>query len=670
MVLTKNPDYNREILFHEANSEWKKYKKDKNIEEIIRDFFNTPVPIQGFPVLHTKCSTQTVNNSYADIVDTTNTTVQLPLQQPDELPRINAPSQKRIFDEIKEAEKKLVEFTSLYSSANDIQLRRDLHMHIESLKNDLEEKKNSLKKLKRNADYQQKSRLKKATRLKEENEAVIYDRAGRPPVLFEYPDLLEHIHNSIEFGAADAKRRKEVIKVRSITHLQEELENNYNEYLSTSTLRNYMLPNNRNSIAAKAHHHPAMVGIANVSRSEKKEHIDSHYCLASVKASKSFASTFSDLTVMISQDDKAKVNVGIPAVGRTFQTIQSIAEPVEVEDHDFPIGASQKLIPSVYLMINPADSNDTMRAGQLAIYIRSQWHIGTNSLTHMQDLVNLALMREYKDVFKINDMIKPLWVILVDGGPDENPRYLKNIYQYCCLFKKLELDYLTIRTHAPGQSAFNPVERAMASLSKKLAGISFPIDKFGKHLDSQGKVVDQELGLRNFRYAGEALCNIWQRDKVFGKSVYSEYIDEQPAPLSDVTFEANMEIDNGNNGITELVPWAWIENHTQMCKYSLDIRKCVNPECCSQKRAPEVATFFEQTNGFLPPVIQGKDNHFLNPIHTAQYLDSTKSMKYDKHCPSVSAEQYARLECNTCKKYFPTRVFLTNHRRFAHSKKQ
>ena len=56
MVLTKNPDYNRESLFHEANSEWKKYKKDKNIEEIIRDFFNTPVLIQGFPVLHTKCS--------------------------------------------------------------------------------------------------------------------------------------------------------------------------------------------------------------------------------------------------------------------------------------------------------------------------------------------------------------------------------------------------------------------------------------------------------------------------------------------------------------------------------------------------------------------------------------------------------------------------------------
>ena len=684
MVLAKNPNYNREILFRETNIEWKKYKKNKNIEEIIKDFFNTPIPIQGFPILHTKCSTQAVDTSHADTVNTTNTTVPLPIQQPDELPRANAPSQKKIFDQIKDDEKKLVEFTSLYGATNDFQLRRDLYTHIENLKNDLEKKKNDLKKLKRNADYQQKSRSKKAKRLNEENEVVIYDHAGRPPVLFEHPDLLEHIHSSIEFGAADAKRRKEIIKVRSVAHLQEELENNYNEYLSMSTLRNYMLPNNRTSIAARAHHHPAMVGIANVSRSEKKEHIDSHYCLASIKASKSFASTFSNLVVMISQDDKAKVNVGIPAVGRTFQTVQSIAEPVEVEDHDFPIGVSQKLVPSVYLMINPADSNDTMRTGQLAIYVRPQWYIGTNSLTHMQDLINLVSMREYKEVFKINDTIKPLWVILVDGGPDENPRYLKNIYQYCRLFKKLDLDYLTIRTHAPGQSAFNPVERSMATLSKKLAGISLPIDTFGKHLDTQGKVVNQELGLRNFRHAGEALCTIWRRDKIFGKPVYSEYVDERPVPFSDIIFEANAGIDDSNNektrdedeyrenrdieGIAEPVPWAWIEKHTQLCKYSLDIRKCEDTECCSQKRAPEVASFFEPTNGFLPPVIQGKDNHFLNPIHTAQYLDSTKSMKYDEHCPSISVEQYTKLECNTCKKYFPTRVFLANHRRFAHSK--
>ena len=98
-----------------------------------------------------------------------------------------------------------------------------------------------------------------------------------------------------------------------------------------------MLLNNKKSITVKAYYYSIIVGIANVSWSEKKKYIDLYYCLASIKASKSFASTFSSLMVMISQDDKTKVNIGIPAVGRTFQIIQSITEPVKVEDYDFPI---------------------------------------------------------------------------------------------------------------------------------------------------------------------------------------------------------------------------------------------------------------------------------------------------------------------------------------------
>ncbi|CAI2194472.1 10571_t:CDS:1, partial [Funneliformis geosporum] len=49
----------------------------------------------------------------------------------------------------------------------------------------------------------------------------------------------------------------------------------------------------------------------------------------------------------------------------------------------------------------------------------------------------------------------------------------------------------------------------MATLSGKLAKITLPIDHFGKHLDSQGNVTNPELASQNFRYAGEALCNIW-----------------------------------------------------------------------------------------------------------------------------------------------------------------
>jgi hypothetical protein len=170
-------------------------------------------------------------------------------------------------------------------------------------------------------------------------------------------------------------------------------------------------------------------------------------------------------------------------------------------------------------MITPSELRDDFRTGQLAINIRSQWPIGTSSLTHIQDLINLTINSKYDDILKANGQIRPIWILLVDGGPDENPRYLKNIKSYCQFFKKLDLDYLSVRTHTSGQSKYNPIERGMATLSCKLAGITLPIDHFGVHLNSQGKITNPELATQNFRYAGEALCNIWSQDSIFGKYV-------------------------------------------------------------------------------------------------------------------------------------------------------
>ena len=179
-------------------------------------------------------------------------------------------------------------------------------------------------------------------------------------LLYQYPDLHDYIYSCIEFREADAQRRREIIKVRTINHLRSSLEEKYNEYLSRTSMRNYILPRVNRSLAARAHHHPALVGIVGVNRDEKKDHIDGHYCLASVKNAKQFAASFSEQVVILSQDDKAKVAVGIPAVGRHFETMQSVRESVSVADHDFPIGLSQKLIPSVYLMINPKEGDDSV----------------------------------------------------------------------------------------------------------------------------------------------------------------------------------------------------------------------------------------------------------------------------------------------------------------------
>ncbi|CAG8834213.1 15582_t:CDS:2 [Gigaspora margarita] len=187
--------------------------------------------------------------------------------------------------------------------------------------------------------------------------------------------------------------------------------------------------------------------------------------------------SMSTIALLQLKDDKAKIPLGIPAVGKTFQTMQTINENVILADHDFPIRAHQKLIPLVYLAIDPSDLN-----------------------------IYFAKAKSFNHIFENNVQIKPIWVLLVDREPDKNPRYLKNICRYSRLFQFLDLDYLIVKTHAPGQLAYNSVEQAMCTLSGKLASITLPIDIFGSYLDSQDKVINQEPAKKNFCHAKETLC--------------------------------------------------------------------------------------------------------------------------------------------------------------------
>ncbi|CAG8832599.1 15561_t:CDS:2 [Gigaspora margarita] len=253
-------------------------------------------------------------------------------------------------------------------------------------------------------------------------------------------------------------------------------------------------------------------------------HLDGHYCLALVKGVRQFAHAFPNVSVIISQDDKAKIGLGILAVGRTFRTLQSVSEPVQLPDHDF---ACER---------------------QVAIFVRPQWSIGTSSITHMEDLISLVSDNQYSEALKTNNEIKPIWILLVNGG----------------------------------QSKYNPVERSMATLSGKLAGIVLPINHFGKHLDSQGNIIDTNLAAQNFNYAKTMLCDIWRCDPIFGKHVNATYVD-----------------------------------------------KAINP-------APEVTEFLQLSNGFFPPVTKAKDGHYINPVHLLQYSEQLKVPGYDKHCPSIS----------------------------------
>ena len=245
---------------------------------------------------------------------------------------------------------------------------------------------------------------------------------------------------------------------------------------------------------------------------------------------------------------------------------------------------------------------------------------------------------------------------MTNGRPDENPQFLANISKYLLLFKKLDLDYFTVQIHAPKQSVYNPVEQSIALLFRKLAGIKLDAFAYSKHLGSvNGKVtvVDKELRYCNIKYVSERLCELWRRDNINGHPVITTYIKEH-----DQSDFLNINEES----------WDWIDRHSQICKYSLDLRKCKDRNCCREPRAPEIYNLLSNNNGFLPPVIQGTDGHFLNPIHALEYFE--KLPGYDKHCPSVTPDLYHNLVCQKCFKYFPSKVFLQRHIKTTHPKEK
>ena len=183
-------------------------------------------------------------------------------------------------------------------------------------------------------------------------------------------------------------------------------------------------------------------------------------------------------------------------------------------DHDFVVAAGHKLIPSVIagLKIKPDKLQGAVSSsGPTYIGIRSGKHDSSVAATHAADLMHLYdNVESFKNILYRNDgTVKPILIMLVDGGPDENPRYAETIKFACANFITLKLDALFIATQAPGRSAYNPVERRMAPLSRFLAGIILPYESYGSHLNSQGVTIDAAREKSNFKQAGETLAEVW-----------------------------------------------------------------------------------------------------------------------------------------------------------------
>ena len=186
--------------------------------------------------------------------------------------------------------------------------------------------------------------------------------------------------------------------------------------------------------------------------------------------------------------------------------------------------------------------------------------------------------------------IKPVLVIGKDGGPDENPRFEKNINMGCKLFTEWNLDLLLEVTNAPGLSAYNKVERKMYHLSKELTGVLLPHDTYGTHLDNSGKTIDVELESKNFEAAGNTLAAIWNQLEIDGYKTNAEYIKTAP-----------------EENISQFVPTTLFRlKHVFESQYMTVYMKCDDGNCCASYRTNVISLFPHKR---IPPLIPIKRDH-------------------------------------------------------------
>lgn len=458
-------------------------------------------------------------------------------------------------------------------------------------------------------------------------------------------------------GAAADRRRSEVIRsCHTLDDLHDELLREGFQ-LSRSSVYHRILPKNSRTHEGKRHVVTVPVRLVAPENDLRVKHPDGHFCTATIRALETVASVLGpDQVFFLSQDDKARVPLGITAAKAQAPILMRMDYRLRLPDHNFALAEQHKLIPSVYASnkVRPdgvGQPDDVTYSGPTYVAIRSGKHCSSSAETHAVDLKTLVDLPAFQPFAKTSDgAVKPIIICTSDGGPDENPRYPRVIASAIEHFQKFDLDVYYIATNAPGRSAFNRVERRMAPLSRELTGVILKHDTFGSHLNSQNQTIDVELEKRNFEHAGQVLAKIWKDLDIDGYPVEAEYVgpkEHRPA-IPDVDAE-------------------WYAKHVRESQYCLQIAKCKSLECCGIRRS-SVWSFLP--DGFLPPpvpikqtsqgytVVDVKDEKAkFAPLLLQKSLklgakdDSWDHLPYDFYCPSVQNDLSKRYE-KTKKKFF------------------
>lgn len=548
----------------------------------------------------------------------------------------------------------------------------------------LHKEKLKLKKLEGDQARKQKSRQHKRARIEEACERhpdlvpiLGEKRPARPRIESIQENLLETIVSLVTVGgAAHSRRREDILRsCRTLDDLHKELKSlGYQISRSATYLR--LLPRNFNTLEGKRHVQTVPVKLIKAQTSEHKSNHDKNFCISTITNLNCLASFLGPNQVFqISKDDKCRVPLGMTISKKQKSLLMRVERVLLLPDHDWVKGSRQKLIPSVYagLVIKEngmGDPSFVTYSGPTSIRIRSGKHDTSDAISHAIDFEDVLQREEFKTLAKTKTgLVKPIVIMLTDGGPDENPRYHKVIKSAITHFKNHDLDAIFMATNAPGRSAFNPVERRMAPLSQMTSGVILQEDHFGSHLDDQGKTIDDDLEKKNFKHAGETLGQLWN----------TLVIDKHPVEASYVE-----PVDGTRDFILEDVDQTWFSNHVRTSQYFTQVVKCDSVDCCGPHRSDLRKVL---KSGFLPPPLKVKPNEDGNlvaadikeknakflPLFTQLSVDiqhmgaGFRQTPYDFYCPSVNHQLYDRT-CPVCGLYFSSKIAVTDHVKGCHNR--
>jgi hypothetical protein len=497
------------------------------------------------------------------------------------------------------------------------------------------------------------------------------DKPSKPRIEEDQPQMLKTIVDIVTNGAAaDERRRSEVLRsCLTLDDLVKELRvAGYSLSRTATYLR--LQPFRANTIEGRRHVATVPVKLIRTDNNLRKQHPDTHFARATIRQLLNLAVIIGYKAVFVlSQDDKARVPLGLAAANKQAPILMHLHYRVSLPDHDWVVASRHKLIPSVYAALD-IGKDAVGYSGPTYIAIRSGKHDKSTAYSHSADFLALTDVPEFREIIKVAETsgedIKPVVILLVDGGPDENPRYPKTLRTAIGHFKRHNLDAIFIACHAPGQSAFNAVERRMAPLSHDVSGLILPHDSFGSHLDSRCRTTDIDLEKLNFSKAGQLLAEVWSRTVIDGHPVIATYVDPDAPKLT-------LEPDPTEH---------WKAAHVRQSQYSLQIVKCYDRNCCPPPRSSILTILPDR---FIPPPVRyvladlgpvaapvGLDaGHFgsLEKRLLLKGLDpktAYPALPFDYYCPSVQ-DKLAKRVCGDCGLYFSTVIAMNSHRKIHNS---